>query len=76
MTTVLVTGGAGFIGSNLVNHLVDDKTLEVYWFDRDYSKLNQNQVKNYVELDIKNIEHITSKHNLKPDIIYHLAADM
>ena len=76
MTTVLVTGGAGFIGSNLVNHLVDDKTLEVYWFDRDYSKLDQNQAKNYIKLDIKNIEHITSKHNLKPDIIYHLAADI
>lgn len=76
MTTVLVTGGAGFIGSNLVNHLVDNKILDVYWFDRDYSKLDQNQAKNYIELDIKNIEHITSKHNIKPDIIYHLAADI
>ena len=76
MTTILVTGGAGFIGSNLINHLANDKTLEVYWFDRDYSKLDENQSKNYIELDIKDIEHITTKHNINPDIIYHLAADI
>ena len=76
MTTILVTGGAGFIGSNLINHLANDKTLEVYWFDRDYSKLDENQSKNYIELDIKDIEYITTKHNINPDIIYHLAADI
>lgn len=76
MEKILITGGAGFIASNLINYLTNDKTLEVYWFDRDYSKLNQNHSKNYIELDIKNIEHITTKHNIKPDIIYHLAADV
>lgn len=76
MEKILVTGGAGFIASNLINYLTNDKTLEVYWFDRDYSKLDQNQSKNYIELDIKNIEYITTKHNIKPDIIYHLAADV
>ena len=37
MEKILVTGGAGFIASNLINYLINDKTLEVYWFDRDYS---------------------------------------
>ena len=76
MEKILVTGGVGFIAGNLINYLTNDKTLEVYWFDRDYSKLDQKHSKNYIELDIKNIEHITTKHNIKPDIIYHLAADV
>jgi len=35
----LVTGGTGFIGSHLINHLLDDKNAEVYALVRDLKNL-------------------------------------
>ncbi len=35
----LVTGGTGFIGSHLINHLLDDKEAEVYALIRDLNNL-------------------------------------
>ncbi len=36
----LVTGGTGFIGSHLINHLLDDKKAEVYALVRNLKNLN------------------------------------
>ena len=82
MRKVLVTGGAGFIGTNLVERLVA-KGDDVYVVDnfvignRENVELFEN-ANNYhfVELDIDNTEAFLEKFKgEKFDIIYHLAAN-
>ncbi len=68
---VLVTGGAGFIGTNLILHLLTKKHT-VYSLD-DYSTgLRANEIEggNYIEGDISDI----SKIKIPIDLVYHLAA--
>jgi len=77
MTKILVTGGTGFVGSNLILQLLDEKN-EIISFDN-YSRnsfsnelLQENNV-NLIKGDI------TNQNDLKKipkdiDIIYHLAA--
>ncbi len=75
MSKVLITGGAGFIGSNLANHLssVGEK---VYVVDN-LSNGNKKYLKKNVELKIADV---TSKEStnfikkVKPDFLVHLAA--
>lgn len=67
----LVTGGAGFIGSNLVEALVDDYEVTVL------DNLQTGSIKNLGEVrkDIKVIEGSCNEclsFNLAPDIIFHL----
>jgi len=69
---VLVTGGAGFIGTNLINRLVKEN-IEVFSLD-DYStgnKDNESKLAKYIKGDIETIGNI-SEPNF--DICYHLAA--
>ena len=69
---VLVTGGAGFIGTNLINRLVKEN-IEVFSLD-DYStgnKDNESKLAKYIKGDIESIGNI-SESNF--DICYHLAA--
>ena len=69
---VLVTGGAGFIGTNLINRLVKEN-VEVFSLD-DYStgnKDNESRLARYIKGDIETIGNI-SESNF--DICYHLAA--
>ncbi len=74
MTKVLVTGGAGFIGSNLVDSLVE-KEFEVSVLDN-LSSGKMSNVPEKVRLikgDIRDVE--TVKQALKGvEIVYHLAA--
>ncbi len=68
---ILVTGGAGFIGSNLIKELVKDKNNQVISLDNYFtgSKLNHVQGAKYLKGHTKDI----AKHiKVKPDIIYHL----
>jgi UDP-glucuronate 4-epimerase len=84
MTRVLITGGAGFIGSNLTRHLLSQDTCEVICidnFDPNYS-IRQKQInvrpfignKNYtlIEGDIRRMEDIRKSGVV--DTIIHLAA--
>ena len=67
---ILVTGGAGFIGSNLVNEL-RNRGHDVYACD-----LYNNELDNYIRADVKNyrqIERIFQGN--KFDYVYHLAAE-
>ena len=76
---VLVTGGAGFVGTNLIKRLLDDGH-EVISVDN-YSTGKKENEQNGCEYH-RCIYQITSKHNHlveyvqieKPEIIYHLAA--
>ena len=77
MKTVLVTGGAGFIGSCLTNYLVEKLSYNVVVLD-DLSggfteNINRN-VKFYQASinDIDKLETVFKTHNF--DYVYHLAA--
>jgi len=70
MKTILVTGGAGFIGSHLCERLVKDG-YKVISLDNYFTGLKENHINGvlYIEGHTKDIEkHITEI----PDLIYHL----
>ena len=59
MKKVLVTGGAGFIGTNLIKNLLD-RDIEVISLD-DYStgsETNELKKASYLKMDIEQIESI------------------
>lgn len=71
MKTILVTGGAGFIGSNLVEQLVKESTNVVYSLDNYSTGSKQNHIAGatYIEGDTRDIEKLVK---IKPSIVYHL----
>tara|TARA_B100000902_G_scaffold110007_1_gene111545 strand:+ start:484 stop:1365 length:882 start_codon:yes stop_codon:yes gene_type:complete len=71
---ILVTGGAGFIGSNLVDRLVEEG-YNVTVIDNYSTGLRSNEVAGayYINGDIKDPDLIKST-NTQYDVIYHLAA--
>jgi len=69
--TILVTGGAGFIGSHLIEELVKNKNNQVISLDNYFTGTAKNHIKGarYIKGHTKDI----AKHiKVKPDIIYHL----
>jgi len=74
---ILVTGAAGFIGSHLVDYLINKKYL-VYGID-DLSGgylRNVNKKCIFTKLDLRKKEKIKKYiEKIKPELIYHLAAD-
>ncbi len=68
---ILVTGGAGFIGSHLIEELVKNKNNRVISLDNYFTGTTKNHIKGakYIKGHTKDI----AKHiKIKPDIIYHL----
>lgn len=68
---ILVTGGAGFVGSNLCERLIKDNNNEVYSLDNYFTGSYKNHLENvtYIEGLTSEIDKLI---NFKPDIIYHL----
>ena len=68
---VLVTGGAGFIGSHLCQHLASNGNYEVYSLDNYSTGSIDNHVEKvtYIKGDTSQISTLV---NFKPDYIYHL----
>lgn len=68
---ILVTGGAGFIGSNLCRALSQDNSLEVFSLDNYTTGSENNHVPgvNYIRGDTQQIDDLV---NVKPNVIYHL----
>lgn len=68
---ILVTGGAGFIGSNLCKELILFKGVKVSSLDNYFTGKVENHVQGvkYIEGDTSDIESLV---NFKPEIIFHL----
>ncbi|MEK7574982.1 MAG: NAD-dependent epimerase/dehydratase family protein [Patescibacteria group bacterium] len=68
---ILVTGGAGFIGSNLIEQLVKDSGNELYSLDNysTGSKANHISGATYIEGDTRDIGELVK---IKPDLVFHL----
>ena len=69
--TILVTGGAGFIGSHLCERLVADENNRVISLDNYFTGSEDNHIDGveYIKGDTKDIEKLITE---VPDIIYHL----
>ena len=76
MAKILITGGAGFIGSNLAHALVDNNEITIV------DDLSMGKKENIVDIDVKFYEHDVCDHEFmhqllsenKFDYIYYLAA--
>jgi UDP-glucose 4-epimerase len=68
---ILVTGGAGFIGSHLCEELSKDSNNQVWSLDN-YSTGSEANHVGGVEYINGNTEDITELVNFKPDLVYHL----
>jgi UDP-glucose 4-epimerase len=68
---IVVTGGAGFVGSHLCERLSQDPNNEVYSLDNYFTGSKANHVPNvtYLEGDTANISELIT---FNPDMLYHL----
>ena len=78
MKYIVVTGGAGFIGSNLINSLTAyDKKLKIISIDNYFTGIKKNHIKNknvkYLRGDTRNISQILSKYKEHIKVIFHFA---
>ncbi|MGE5403866.1 MAG: NAD-dependent epimerase/dehydratase family protein [Candidatus Saccharibacteria bacterium] len=71
---VLVTGGAGFIGSHLVDSLVANNDVLVVDNLSTGSRSNVNSLARFYELDIRSTDLAILVKTEKPEVVYHLAA--
>ena len=72
---IIVTGGAGFVGSNLISYLIKKTNYKIISIDNYSSGTKKNEIKNkkikYINEDTKNISSILNKHKKKINSIFH-----
>ena len=84
INSILITGGSGFIGSNLISRLLRDTSIKIYNLDKINYASNSRALYEYVDstqynflkVDLFNID--DTKNAIKfinPDLVFHLAAE-
>ena len=72
---LVVTGGAGFIGSNLIKHLIKNSKYSIISIDNYSSGSNSNHIENkrikYFNSNTKNISNTLKKYKSKINTIFH-----
>ena len=72
---IVVTGGAGFVGSNLIEHLISRSNSNIISIDNYSSGTKKNHIKSrrvkYISGDTKNISVILNNYKKKLDAIFH-----
>ena len=72
---IVVTGGAGFIGSNLINYFLSKTNFKIISIDNYLSGFKKNHIKNpkvkYVNSNTKNISNVLDKIKNKINAIFH-----
>lgn len=71
MKKILVTGGAGFIGSNLCERLAQDELNDVYSLDNYFTGSTNNHVEGVTYIT-GSTENISDLINFTPDTVFHL----
>lgn len=72
---ILVTGGTGFVGSNIVNYFINKTNYNIIVIDRTLKKNNQFDGVTYIEFDLKdhlNMSKLLSQYEF--DYIFHQGA--
>ncbi len=72
---LIVTGGCGFVGSNLINYLVQNTNYKIISLDDYSSGIKKNQIKNknvkYINGNTKNISKILNSKKKRIKTIFH-----
>lgn len=70
---ILITGGAGFIGTNIIKRLVGDENLTVISIDNYHTGLRDNHQSDAIYYD-KDLSTGINYDTYKPDFVFHMAA--
>tara|TARA_B100001057_G_C22673415_1_gene880845 strand:- start:128 stop:1015 length:888 start_codon:yes stop_codon:yes gene_type:complete len=72
---LVVTGGAGFVGSNLIDLLIKETNFKIISIDNYYSGSKSNHIKNnrvkYIKGDTANLNKILDKQKKKINSVFH-----
>ena len=72
---IVITGGAGFVGSNLIQHFVNKTKFQIISLDNYSSGTSQNHIKStrvkYLKSSTEKIEFVLNKYKKKINSIFH-----